>query len=114
MVAVLFRPFPWETLNMTALAQSIESLFLLVLTLLSVRRIGRAVVGAVRNPYLAFVVLYVGAFVLAFSSIANFGILARERAQVLPMFFVLLCVAVPPITRFRAPARREREVVTAR
>ncbi|MEY2476256.1 MAG: hypothetical protein QOG87_1571 [Actinomycetota bacterium] len=110
-VAVLFRPFPWETYNMTALAQSIESSFLLLLVLVSLRRVGRALTGSLRNPYLAFVLVYTTAFVLAFSSIANFGILSRERVQVLPMFFVLLCMNAPPLARF--PGRREREVVTA-
>jgi hypothetical protein len=110
-VAVLFRPFPWETYNMTALAQSLESAFLLGLLLVSFRRVRRAVSGSVRNPYLAFVVVYVTTFLLAFSSIANFGILARERVQVLPLVFVLLCVHAPPIARL--PLRRQREAVTA-
>jgi hypothetical protein len=40
----------------------------------------------------AFVVVYTAGFVVAFASIANFGILARERVQLLPFFFVLLAV----------------------
>jgi hypothetical protein len=117
MVAVLFRPFPWETYNLTALTQAIESSLMLVLLVVSVRRVGRALRNSLRNPYLTFVVLYVATFVLAFSSIANFGILARERVQVLPMFFVLLCVAAPRPLRDRPTALEEhdeREVVTAR
>jgi hypothetical protein len=78
---------------------------------MSARRVGRGLVSALRNPYLAFVVVYFTGFVLAFSSLANFAILARERVQVLPMFFALLCVSVPPLTRFRAPARGQRELV---
>jgi hypothetical protein len=34
-------------------------------------------------------------FVFAFSTIANFGILARERTQLLPFFMVLLAIPVP-------------------
>jgi hypothetical protein len=50
----------------------------------------------------AFVLVYSGLFVVAFSSIANFGILARERTQLLPFFLVLLAV---PASRPRpAPA----------
>jgi hypothetical protein len=32
--------------------------------------------------------------VIAFSAIANFGILARERDQLFPFFFVLLCMPI--------------------
>jgi hypothetical protein len=51
----------------------------------------------------AFVVVYSLLFVFAFSSIANFGILARERTQVLPFFLVLL--AVPAVRRVPGQAK---------
>jgi hypothetical protein len=40
-------------------------------------------------------------FIVAFSSIGNFGILARERCQLLPFFLVLLAV---PGVRGRRPS----------
>ena len=53
-----------------------------------------------REPLIAFAVVYLFTFVYAFASIENFGILARQRAQVLPALFVILAIrAVPARTR---------------
>jgi len=45
------------------------------------------------QPYVTFALASVLLWILAFGIIANFGILARERTQMLPYFFVLLSVA---------------------
>ena len=45
------------------------------------------------TPYVAFCLGYVLAFVYAFSSFSNFGILARQRVQALP--FLLVFLALP-------------------
>jgi uncharacterized membrane protein len=50
---------------------------------------------AARRPYLVFCMAYVVAFVIGFSFIANFGILARQRVQALPALLVL--VALPAV-----------------
>jgi hypothetical protein len=114
-VTILFRPFVIEAHNPQALVTALESTILLILTLTRGRHILRAVRSFRRLPYVTFVVVYAGVFVLAFSSIANFGILARERTQVLPFFLVLL--AVPGVRAGRAlqttnatnPARRAND-----
>ena len=49
-------------------------------------------------PYVAYATTYTIMFVIAFSSIGNFGILTRQRTQVLPMLLVLLVL----------PAERQR------
>jgi hypothetical protein len=90
---VLFRPLPFEAPTPVTLAASIESLFLLGLTLASLRRIVLALRQVRRFAYTAFALVYVVLFVATFASIGNFGILARERVQTLPFFFVLLCAA---------------------
>ncbi|HEX2375354.1 MAG TPA: hypothetical protein VHO93_15345, partial [Actinomycetota bacterium] len=68
------------------------------------------------RPYVAFVAVYSLLFVFAFSTISNFGILARERTQVLPFFLVLLAIpalrrgpepAAPPSPERRDDARRQ-------
>jgi hypothetical protein len=41
-------------------------------------------------PYVAYAASYTMMFVIAFSSIGNFGILTRQRTQVLPLMLVLL------------------------
>jgi hypothetical protein len=93
-VTVLYRPFPWDARSKTVLVASAEGLLLLGITLASWRRLKRLPDALWRNPYVLFSFLYTALFILAFSSFSNFGILARERVQMLPLFLVLL--AIPP------------------
>lgn len=92
LVTVIFRPFPWEATNLQLFVQSIEGAFLLALTITSWSRLRRLPALIRRNAYLLFVVVYSGAFVWAFSGFGNFGILARQRVLLLPLFLVLLCL----------------------
>ncbi len=89
---VLFRPFPFEAHNAQALMASFEGVALLVLCCLALRRLARVPREVFRRPYVAFTVVYTFAFIYAFSSLGNFGILARERSMLLPALFVALCV----------------------
>jgi hypothetical protein len=91
-VTILFRPYPFEVHNAQAAITALESSLLLCLTLARRRAIWHAVRQLRRWPYVVFVLVYSGLFVVAFSSISNFGILARERTQLLPFFLVLLAV----------------------
>jgi methanethiol S-methyltransferase len=50
----------------------------------------------VRHP------IYLG-FIIAFSNVGNFGILVRQRAQLLPFVFVLLALPVARTVRHRGP-----------
>jgi hypothetical protein len=101
-VTILFRPFPFEAHNAQAAVTALESTLLLCLTFARRRAIWRAIRHPRRRPYAAFILVYTVLFVVAFSSIGNFGILARERVQLLPFFLVLL--AVPAVRR--GPAAR--------
>ena len=100
-VTVFFRPFPFEANNAQV---AVTALGTLLLGLLLARRRGvwPTLRHPRRRPYVAFVAVYSLLFVFAFSSIANFGILARERTQVLPFFLVLL--AIPALRRGPGPA----------
>jgi len=91
-VTVLFRPFPFEVRNAQAMLTSLEALAMLVLVAASRRRLARLPATLLRRPYLAFALVFTLAFIYAFSSLGNFGILARERSQLLPVLFVLLCL----------------------
>ena len=62
-----------------------------------------------RQPYIAMALLFTGLFVIAFSSIANFGILVRQRSSVLPFFLVLL--SVPPKRKLLLARDEDREDV---
>lgn len=94
-VTVLFRPFVTEANNAQALVAAIESAFLLVFSLLRIRWFLAAVRSVRRQAYVAFALVYTGLFVIAFASFPNFGLLARERVQLLPLYFVLLSIPLP-------------------
>jgi hypothetical protein len=94
---VLFRPVITEAHNAQAFAAALEGTFLLVLTVVRIPWILSALRSVRRQPYVAFAIVYSGAFIVAFSGIANFGLLARQRVQLLPLYLVLL--AIPPPRR---------------
>jgi hypothetical protein len=93
-VTVLFRPLLIDAHNVQAMAASVEGTFLLALCLVRWRWLLAAAKLLRRRPYVTAALVYTLLFVIGFSSVANFGILARERVQVLPMLLVLMCV--PP------------------
>ena len=92
-VTVLFRPFPWEAHNILALIQSLEGVIFIGLVLWRIKSIGKAVVSLISNPYVRFILLYVIAFIVVFSLVGNFGILARQRTMMLPFFLMLMAFA---------------------
>jgi hypothetical protein len=104
LVTVLFRPLLTEAGNLQAALAALEGTVLLAWVCWRWRWILTAVKSVRRQPYVAMAIAYMGVFVLAFSSIANFGILARQRVQVLPFLFVLL--AIPPREGGNDPERR--------
>ena len=91
-VTVLFRPFPWESHNGQTLATTAEGLFLIVLTIRGWRRLVSIPRALRREPYTAYCLGMLLTFVFAFSSFSNFGILARQRCQVMPFFLALICL----------------------
>lgn len=110
-IAVLFRPFLTEAGNAQTALAALEAMFLLILTVVRVRWLLHAARSVRRHAYLGFALVYTGLMILAFSSIANFGILARQRVQLLPLYLVLL--VIPPRER-EDDADHERETRLAR
>ena len=102
---VMFRPFPHEAGNSQAILSALEGLVLLVIFARSWRRFKGFHRTLRRWPYFAFCTAYLFLFVFAFSSIANFGILARQRVQVLPMIFA---IAALPLAVDEVKKRRRR------
>jgi hypothetical protein len=92
LVTVPFRPFPTEAHNWQATLMSFEGLALLALMVFSLPRIARLPSLASRKPYVALASAYCLGFVVAFSNVGNFGILVRQRAQLLPFLLVLLAL----------------------
>lgn len=87
---VSFRPLPFEAPNAQALLASLEGVALLALTLWAVPALLTLPGRALRRPYLAFAAVYVVLFIVAFSYVGNFALLARQRAQLIPLLAVLL------------------------
>jgi hypothetical protein len=74
---------------------------------LSIRRLSHVPVALMRNAYAAYAVAFAFMFVYVFAFIANFGILSRQRAQLLPFVFVVLALA-PAAQRVAAPRMSPR------
>ena len=106
MVTVLFRPFPWEAHNLLALVQSLEGVILAGLVLWRIKSLGRTLVSSISNAYLRFIIIYIIAFIVAYSSIQNFGTLVRWRTMMWPFFFILMAYA--PSDAHRRPRLLEK------
>jgi hypothetical protein len=112
---VLFRPYPWEAGSAQALLTSFEGLLLLILCAASATRLLKVPSLMFRVPYVAFCVSYVAMFILAFSSIGNFGIMTRQRTQVMPFLLVLLAIPLEQRReQERPPTLEERARYLAR
>ncbi|MGH9209394.1 MAG: hypothetical protein ACRD2C_01785 [Acidimicrobiales bacterium] len=96
-VTVMFRPFPWEAPNSQALSAAFEGFVLAGVCAVSWRRLIRVPGFIFRVPFLSYCVAYSAMFVFAFSAINNFGLLSRQRTQLLPLVLVLLAVPPPRI-----------------
>lgn len=90
---VLFRPLPHEAHNPQAVLSALEGVALLGLLLWRLPAAFHNRRLLLSNPYLLFSLAFVAQFVVAFSSIFNLGILARQRTQALP-FLLALVVAL--------------------
>lgn len=105
-VSVLFRPFPWEATSLQLLMSAVEGMILAGLATLSLRRASIALFLLRNYAYVALALIFIATFIIAFSSLGNFGLLVRERIMVLPLLFVLL--ALP--CRAKIPAEQSEEL----
>ena len=103
-VTVLFRPFPWEAPNASAMISALESLILGCLLVRAIPGFVSQGRQLIQRGQLLLAVSFTSVFIFLFSAIGNFGILSRQRAQVMP--FVLLIAAFGiGATRRRASLR---------
>lgn len=89
---VLYRPLPTEARGSEQLLSAAEGVALAVLTVASFRRLLTVPRRLRRQPYVTHALVFVLVWILGFGVIANFGVLARQRTQMLPFFFALLSV----------------------
>jgi hypothetical protein len=108
-VTIFYRPMPFEVHNLQGVLTGAEGMILAGLTVISLRRIASTTLYARRYPVIAYALGFIVLFVVAFSAFSNFGILARQRSQVLPVFLMLLALPVR-----RRPKRTAADRVTTR
>jgi hypothetical protein len=89
-VTVFARPFLWEVSSAQAAASAVEGLVLIALMVYARRELWALPRNLLRQPYLLYCAVFTLVFVVAYSAINNFGILVRQRAQLFPIFLVLL------------------------
>jgi hypothetical protein len=109
-ITVMFRPYPWEVTNVQAAIAGVEGLVFLSLVVLRLKSGIRAVRVRWRGGMIVAVVLVALGILAALSSFANFGLLVRQRSQLLPFLFLLLTAAPPVLRRRRARSRHRVRV----
>jgi hypothetical protein len=112
-VTVLLRPFPWETDSPLQLIASLESAVLIGLILARLASLRAALTRARSTPFLLYCWILVILYAATFSSIANLGLLVRQRSLVLPALYVLIAVRADTTTR-RSVSRAPRPAAVAR
>jgi hypothetical protein len=109
---VLLRPLPWETDSPLQLLSSLESALLVGIIVARLASLRAALTRARSTPFLLYCWVLVILYAATFSSIANFGLLVRQRSLVLPALYVLIAVR-PDTTRSRSPATVPRRLAMA-
>jgi hypothetical protein len=89
-IKVLFRPLIYEAGNAQALLSALEGTTVLAITIWNLPAMWRNKGRLREKPYLMMAFFYTGGFIIGFSAILNLGLLARQRVQVLPLFFILI------------------------
>ena len=110
--SVMFRPYLHEAGSVLQLVGALESTALIGLIIFSFQRVRQVPRLFLENGYVRFAVFYTIGFVVAFSVISNFGILARQRSQLWPVVLPLLALAPKSTTTKKTP-RVDNDTSTA-
>ena len=73
-----------------------ENFVIIILILISLRRLWRLPRTAFAKPYVLMCVLYSAAFPYAFAALNNLGLIDRERVLLLPFLLVPLAIPISP------------------
>lgn len=104
---VIYRPLLIEAHTSRALLAGLESSFLLAITLWRLPWIIAAFKSVRKQPYVIFAVVYSALFIVGYSTVANFGLLVRQRSLLMPVLLIL--VSIPGAKRAKdktVPASR--------
>jgi len=94
--AVLFDPLPFNAHGATQFLAAGENTIILVLILLSLRRLRMVIRVARARPYVGLCLLYCIAFAYLFAALSNLGLIDRERVLMLPFLLVILAIPISP------------------
>jgi hypothetical protein len=99
-VRTLTRPLPFEATGIAQLISAAEMAVLIGIYALSWKRLRNLPKLIVTNPYVMFVVVAIALTGLAYASLANLGVLARQKSLIIPFMVLLPCL----------PMRKPREL----
>jgi hypothetical protein len=88
-VTVLFRPFVWEANNTQVLVTAFEGILWLGLFWYRRKSFLARVRLITKDPWIAFLIVYSIIMIFSLTTIANFGLLARQRLMFLPFLWML-------------------------
>ena len=89
-VTVLFRPFVFEASNSQMLMTAAEGVFLMLFSVVRIPSVWSAVRSVRQNPFMGFALVYTAVSIIGLSSLGNFGLLARQRTMLFPIYLALL------------------------
>jgi hypothetical protein len=89
MFTALFRPLPWELSSLMGILAGFENIFLIILLFIASLKIR---CKNITNPLLLWLILLIAVWAGFFSFISyqNFGTAIRYKAQILPIFLLLI------------------------
>jgi hypothetical protein len=106
-VTVNFRPLPWEAGGALPAIAALEGVLLIAIVIRRRSLIWQGLKAWRTNGMVITALLAWFSFSIILASLPNFGLLARQRTQVLPYLFMLICMVRRPERR-DAPRREHR------
>ena len=98
---VLFDPLPFNAHSGGEKFQALQNTVLLGMLVAGLRNLRILPRAAFARPYLIMCFVFVLSFCYFFASLGNLGLIAREAAEMMPLYLVLLCIPRGP--RHRPP-----------
>jgi hypothetical protein len=89
LLTVAFRPFPWEAGSPQMVITSLETLGWMGFLWIQRRALWQRMRNLRNDPLATFALCYTVTMLLALTSLANFGIIARQRVMALPFLWML-------------------------
>lgn len=88
-LAILMRPFIWEAHNPQALMSALEAMLWAGILWRQRKIFWHRLRNLTADPLVLFVLVYSIVMILSIATLGNLGLIARQRVQFLPFFFIL-------------------------